>query len=73
MGGFDVDQLVEGKIAGFNLWSHAMDVQELNAISCDDVGNVVQFSDLQPVFQSFSDLTTMSYTEYETFYCSKYR
>ena len=45
VGGFDENQLVVGAVAGFKLWNYDMTVDELNAITCGNTGNVLTYFD----------------------------
>ena len=42
-----MDQLVQGKVAWFNMWDSALSSVQLNALSCESTGNVVTQSDLE--------------------------
>ena len=38
MGGYDA---LEGKIANFRMWNYELDINQLNAMSCVDDGNLI--------------------------------
>ena len=38
MGGYDA---LEGKIANFRMWNYELDINQLNALSCVDDGNLI--------------------------------
>ena len=66
MGGFAVKELFEGKVAGFNLWSHSMSEEELNSLSCDDVGDLVGPSNFY-----YSEAAQKSQLTQENFECGR--
>ena len=63
VGGFDENQLVVGAVAGFKLWNYDMTVDELNAITCGNTGNVLTYFDFTVSGAAFSN---------DDFACSKY-
>ena len=49
VGGFETDLISHAKVAGFNMWSYEMSLQQLNSLTCDDVGDLVKTSDMRAV------------------------
>ena len=48
MGGFQTNQVMEAKVAGFNMWSYVLSASKMNSVTlCENVGDLVTPSDLQ--------------------------
>ena len=46
VGSFDIDQLIQGRAALFNMWDYDMTRDELNAVGCRSEGNILKMSDM---------------------------
>lgn len=47
VGHFDHNQQTPGKISMFNMWDYKMSLVEIMALSCSEVGNVVNWDTLK--------------------------
>ena len=46
VGGFDLDAVVEGRVALFNMWDHEKTLSELRHIDCFSQGNILSMSNM---------------------------
>ena len=54
-GGLDLHNCAPGRMAGFNLYNYEMSIDELNSLSCADLGNTVSWKSLQQMGSSSSE------------------
>ena len=48
MGGFQTNQVMEAKVAGFNMWSYVLSADKMNSVTlCENAGDLVTPLDLQ--------------------------
>lgn len=54
MGGYDA---LEGKIANFRMWNYELHVNQLNAMSCIDDGNLISQQSMNFTFTETSQIS----------------
>lgn len=64
MSGFSASQVMEAKVAGFNMWGYELTVEQINLLTCESAGNLVTSSQLQ-----LGGRATYSYEDFECGKC----
>lgn len=54
---------MESKLADFHLWNYSLSESQLNALSCEDEGNIVNPSNMQ--YSADAELTQITYEDFE--------